>query len=396
MLLSRRSRFGLVAQGRGRPHPEDILVAARPLTDRKTVSAADFARAAERAGPPPKAPEAPSPQRMSPRPRTVDADLLDALSGVPGLTLSPEAPLDRLNTFRIGGPAELLAEVDGEGALRTLLVESGRRGVRVQILGLGSNVLIPDEGLSGITARLSDRLAEVRFEGERGERVVSGAALALAQLARRAASQGLVGLEALAGFPSTVGGAVVMNAGCYGTEIKDVLVTARVVERDGRARDVTAADLGAGYRSTVLQQTGAVVVSAVFQLRRGDAAAALAEIQRLNRRRRASLPSGLPNVGSIFKNPPGDYAGRLIEACGLKGAARGGARISPKHANVIVNAGGARAVEVLELMLAARDAVAAKFGVTLEPEVVLTGGLGGRWAAAPVGAAGGGTADRGL
>ncbi len=332
---------------------------------------------------------------MTSRPGTLAPDLLDALGGVEGLRLIPGAPLDRLNTFRIGGPAELLAEVDGEPALRELLVETGRRGVPVQVLGLGSNVLIPDEGLAGITARLTDRLAEVRFEGERGDRVASGAALALAQLARRTASQGLVGLEALAGFPSTVGGAVVMNAGCYGTEIKDVLLTARVVERDGRGRDMTSADLGAGYRSTVLQKTGAVVVGAVFQLRRGDAAAALAEIQRLNRQRRASLPSGLPNVGSIFKNPPGDFAGRLIEACGLKGSERGGARISPKHANVIVNAGGARAADVLELMLAAREAVASRFGVTLEPEVVLTGSLGRAWAEAATGAAAAGRpADR--
>ena len=186
-------------------------------------------------------------------------------------------------------------------------------------------------------------------------------------------------METLAGFPSTVGGAVDMNAGSYGVEIKDILVEATVIGPDGNPRTLTCAQLEPEYRRTVLQGSGALVTRAVFQLQRGDAESALARIDELNRRRRRSLPSGDPNVGSIFRNPADDSAGRLIDECGLKGSRRGGAQISPKHGNVIVNSGGARAVEVLELMLDARRAVGERFGVWLEPEVVLTGALRERW-----------------
>jgi UDP-N-acetylmuramate dehydrogenase len=302
--------------------------------------------------------------------------LAEVLGGTEGLELRPGEPLAPHTTLRIGGPAELFVEVASEEALGRLLAEAKQHRVGVEILGLGSNVLIPDEGLEGVVARLGGELRDIEV---RGERVEVGAALPLAQVARRLAEQGLVGLEALSGFPSTVGGAVVMNAGCYGTEIKDVLESATVVERDGRRRRLVVADLAAGYRSTRLQGSGAIVTRAVFRLRRGDAAVALARIEELNRRRRASLPSGLPNAGSVFKNPPGDFAGRLIEACGLKGRREGGAQISPKHANVIVNLGGASAHDVLTLMLAARGAVAALCAVELEPELVLAGGLGERW-----------------
>jgi UDP-N-acetylmuramate dehydrogenase len=171
-----------------------------------------------------------------------------------------------------------------------------------------------------------------------------------------------------------------MNAGCYGTEIRDVLVSARLVERDGRRRRVATAELEPVYRATNLKASRAVVVRALFELAPGDPAALLARIDELNAKRWASLPSGQPNAGSIFKNPPGDYAGRLIEACGMKGERRGGAAISERHANVIVNLGGARAADVLALMAEARRRVADRFGVELVPEVILLGPLAARWA----------------
>ena len=195
------------------------------------------------------------------------------------------------------------------------------------------------------------------------------------ELARKMAAQGLVGLEALSGFPSTVGGAVIMNAGCYGTEIKDVLVTAEILTEEGSSEVLGVAELAPAYRSTNLQYSTAIVTAATFQLKRGNAEEALARIDELNSRRRASLPSGLPNAGSIFKNPPGDSAGRLLDQCGFKGAKCGGAQVSPKHANVIVNRGGAKASEVLDLMIRMYRAVQEKFGVALEPEVVLVGEL---------------------
>ena len=305
--------------------------------------------------------------------------LTDRLEAVSGLRLRAGELLARRNTLRIGGPAELFVEVTHEEALRELLAAVQEVQVPLQILGLGSNVLIPDSGLEGVVVRLVDRFLEVSIDGFEVE---VGAALPLAQLARTTATQGLRGLEALSGFPSTVGGAVYMNAGSYGLEIKDVLVSATVMDTSGHIRICTPAELDMGYRRTNLEGSGSIVTRAVLRLESGDPAEGLARIEELNRRRWQSLPSGQPNVGSIFKNPPGEYAGRLIEDCGLKGLRRGGAQISPKHANVIVNTGGATAAEVLDLMIEARRAVGKKHDIWLEPEVVLAGGLQSIWLSA--------------
>jgi UDP-N-acetylmuramate dehydrogenase len=267
-------------------------------------------------------------------------------------------------------------EAASEAALARLVRVAAEEEAPLHVLGLGSNVLVPDDGLAGVVVRLGGELKRVRI---RGRRVSAGAGAPLPQVARKAAQAGLAGLEALSGFPSTVGGGVFMNAGCYGTEIRDVLVSARLVERDGTRRRVRTAELEATYRATNLKRTGAIVVRALFELEPGEPRELLRRIDELNAKRWASLPSGQPNAGSIFKNPPGDYAGRLIEACGLKGERRGGAAISERHANVIVNLGEARAADVLELMAEARRRVRERFGVELEPEIVLLGPLGRRW-----------------
>lgn len=284
--------------------------------------------------------------------------------------------MSELSTFKIGGPGALVVEAETESGLVALLRVLDRENVAFHVIGLGSNVLFPDGGLDDAIVRLGRGFYRSRFWGDR---VTAGGGLALAQLAQTAARRGLVGIEALTGFPSSVGGAVYMNAGCYGTEISDVLLRATVVSKRGVRARLSVEDLAPGYRSSKLQQTGGVVTRVTLQLRRGNAAEAQARIHELNRRRWASLPSGQGNAGSIFKNPPGDHAGRLIEACGLKGLMIGGAQISPKHANVIVNLGGAKAVDVLELMLRASNEVAQRFGIELTPELVLIGDLRQRW-----------------
>ncbi|HRC86641.1 MAG TPA: UDP-N-acetylmuramate dehydrogenase, partial [Thermoanaerobaculia bacterium] len=295
---------------------------------------------------------------------------------LPGLELRPGEPLSRHTTFKIGGPAELFVEVASEAGLSALLSVVSRQRLPFLLLGLGSNILIPDAGLPGVVARLGEGFKRIRLTGTRAE---AGAGVALPLLARETAKAGLAGLEPLCGFPSTVGGAVWMNAGCYGTEIKDVLISAWLVERDGTRRRIGVAELGAGYRSTALQRGDSILTRASFRLRPDLPETCLARITELNQRRWASLPTGVGNAGSIFKNPPGDHAGRLIDACGLKGRRAGGAEISDKHANVIVNRGGARANEVLALMLEARRSVAERFGVELVPEVILAGDLAAGW-----------------
>lgn len=302
--------------------------------------------------------------------------LEERLAKVPDLVVERHADLSHHTTFRIGGPAEWLVEVPTLRGLRALLQVVEGTGAPFHLLGLGSNVLIPDDGLPGVVVRLTGYFRRVRVSGTR---VSAGAALPLAQLARRMSARGLVGLEALSGFPSTVGGAVYMNAGCYGTEIKDLLVRATLLDRSGALRRIGVADLQAGYRRTALRSGDDIVTRASFELERGSAITALARIRELNQRRWESLPSGLPNAGSIFRNPQGDYAGRLIEAVGLKGRRLGDAEISERHANVIVNHGCASAADVMGLMSQVHRTVSENFGVMLEPEIILTGGLGDRW-----------------
>ena len=305
-------------------------------------------------------------------PEGVNLKIRDSLASIPGVEVREAAPLASVATLRIGGPADLFARVDAEAALAGVLAVAADAGLALHVHGHGSNVLFPDGGMRGIVCRLRGELERVEVEGET---VRAGAGVTLARLARDTAKQGLLGLEALSGFPSTVGGAVVMNAGCYGTEIREVLTEVRVA-RPGRAVEtLQAADLEPGYRTTNLQGTEAVVTRAEFRLRRGDGDAALERIDELNRRRWKSLPSGKPNAGSVFRNPEGDFAGRLIEACGLKGLKAGGAEISRRHANVIVNRENARAADVLELMIEAHRAVRDRFDVELRPEIVLAGEL---------------------
>ncbi|HVS62555.1 MAG TPA: UDP-N-acetylmuramate dehydrogenase [Thermoanaerobaculia bacterium] len=298
--------------------------------------------------------------------------LIERLTGVEGLSCRPHHSLARRSTLRIGGPADFFAEAAGVPALGALLREVDRLRLPFVVLGHGANVLIPDRGLRGVVACLGGELAGFELDSCG---VVAGAAVPMARLARAAARRGLGGLEALAGFPSTVGGAVFMNAGCYGTETKDILVEVRLLDRQGEEVVLPVAELDARYRHTALFESGMVVTSARFDLIPGDPQELEARIDELNRRRRQSLPSGRPNAGSVFKNPEGDSAGRLLDAAGLKGEAVGAAQISERHANVIVNLGGAKASEVVELMARAQRAVRARFGVSLEPELRLLGEL---------------------
>lgn len=307
--------------------------------------------------------------------RSIDA-LAERLAGVDGLECRKAETLARCSTLRIGGAAELFVEASRVPALGSLLSAVDDLDVPFLVLGHGANVLIPDDGLQGVVARLVGDFAAFAFDGEGVE---AGAAVPMARLAREAARRGLGGLEALAGFPSTVGGAVFMNAGCYGTETKDVLVEARLLDRRGREVVLPVAALEARYRHTALFSSGMVVTSARFALEPGNAEELDARIDELNRRRWESLPSGKPNAGSVFKNPPGDSAGRLLDAAGMKGTTIGAACISERHANVIVNLGGARAIEVVELMARARRVVEDRFGVVLEPELRLLGALDARY-----------------
>jgi UDP-N-acetylmuramate dehydrogenase len=292
------------------------------------------------------------------------------------LTLAPEegavelnAPLAPRTTWRIGGPARYLVRARTERALVRVLGETERTSLPVAILGMGSNVLVADAGFPGVVLRLEGEFLEVRVDGRL---VDAGGGAPLGGVCAAAARAGLSGIEAISGIPSSIGGAVRINAGAYGSEIFDVVDRVRLVDRSGRVRDALGADVPHGYRWSELVATREIVSRAVLALTPAPREAIEAKTREVSEKRRGALPSE-PNAGSVFKNPEGDHAGRLIEACGLKGERRGGAEISGRHANVIVNTGGARAADVLELMRLMRNAVRRRFGVTLMPEVELLG-----------------------
>lgn len=285
-----------------------------------------------------------------------------------GKVLADE-PLARHTTLQIGGPARWYCRVRTAEGLARVLKSASESGDPLALLGMGSNVLAADEGFPGWVVRLEGDFLGVRIDGDR---VIAGGGAGLGGVCAASARAGLSGLEPISGIPSSMGGAVRINAGAYGGEIFDVLETVRLVSRRGDQRLAPAAEIPHGYRWTKLCETGEIVAEATLRLRPAPREEIEQRTRLVTEKRRGALP-GEPNAGSIFKNPPGDYAGRLVEACGLKGERRGNAAISTRHANVIVNPGGARAADVLALMRLMRDSVAEKFGVTLSPEVEFLG-----------------------
>jgi UDP-N-acetylenolpyruvoylglucosamine reductase len=228
---------------------------------------------------------------------------------------------------------------------------------------------VADEGFDGVVVRLEGDFLGTAIEGER---LRAGGGASLSGVCASAARAGLSGIEPISGIPSSIGGAVRINAGAYGGEIFDVLEVVDLVSRSGQELSRAASEIPHGYRWTGLVDTGEIVARATLLLRPAPREEIQERVRSVAAKRRGALPAE-PNAGSIFKNPPGQFAGKLLEECGLKGARAGGAEISQRHANVIVNRGGARASDVLDLMARMRDSVRERFGVELRPEVELVG-----------------------
>ena len=288
----------------------------------------------------------------------------DALRGS-GIAVREGEPLAARTTLRIGGPARFLVEVaDAEALARVLRLASAER-LPVLVLGKGSNLLVPDAGFPGVVVVLGGSFRETRVEGAE---IVAGGGVSLMALAVAARDAGLSGVENVSGIPSSVGGAVRINAGSYGSEIFDVLVSATLVSPAGEVRSAAARTIARGYRWTALCETGDVVAEARFLLSKKLPAEIAARMTEVAAKRRDALPRQ-PNAGSIFKNPKGLFAGKLLEECGFKGRRVGGAEVSTVHANVIVNTGGATAEDVKRLMEEMKKAVRERFGVELQPEI---------------------------
>ena len=293
------------------------------------------------------------------------------LRGLPGI--KEEEPLASRTSFGIGGPAEFFLELSRPEAIEKALDGAAERGIPYLLLGAGTNLLIADRGVGGLVLRVENREHEID-----GTRVRAGAGLKMMRLARIVADANLRGFEFAIGVPGTVGGAVYQDAGCWGKEIREVLVSAEGYVPGRGLQKWTPGDLDLGYRTSALRDgalKGALVVSATVHLERGDGEEAKQLMAKLTRERTETQPIKTKNCGSVFKNPKGDSAGRLVQAAGLKGARVGAAVVSTLHGNFIINEGGATAADTRKLIEHVMTEVKRRFGAQLEPEVEMVG----RW-----------------
>ncbi|MBV8361820.1 MAG: UDP-N-acetylmuramate dehydrogenase [Deltaproteobacteria bacterium] len=286
-----------------------------------------------------------------------------------GSALERNRSLADLTSFKIGGTADLFVAVHDEEQLSVVMAAAYQHSVPVFCLGAGTNLLVSDRGIRGLVLTLGAGFASIAVHGNN---VSAGAAIQFRMLVERVIEQGLAGLEFGEGIPGTVGGGLVMNAGAFGGEIARVVTLVHGVTETGMRRALTNQEVGFTYRRSALPR-GFVITRVEFALAAGDRETLWTQVRAIRERRATRQPGDYPNAGSVFKNPPGNFAGHLLEAAGLKGTRIGGAAFSCRHANFIVNLGGARANDVRCLIELARDKVQQATGVLLEPEVKLVG-----------------------
>jgi UDP-N-acetylmuramate dehydrogenase len=293
------------------------------------------------------------------------------LRELPGM--KEDEPLATRTSFGIGGPAEFFLELSRPDPIEKAIDGCRERDIPYLLLGAGTNLLVADAGVEGLVIRVVNREHQVE-----GTRVRAGAGLKMMRLARIVADANLRGFEFAIGVPGTVGGAVYQDAGCWGKEIRGVLVEAEGYVPGAGRKTWKPADLAFGYRTSALRDgplKGSLVIAATMQLERGDGEEAKRLMNKLTTERNETQPIKTKNCGSVFKNPQGDSAGRLVQAAGLKGTREGAAVVSTLHGNFIVNEGGATAAEVRKLIERVTLEVKRRFGVVLEPEVEMVG----RW-----------------
>lgn len=290
---------------------------------------------------------------------------------MPGLTLLENEPMNVHSSFRIGGPVRALAVPEDVMSLSRVCAVLKENHLAPMILGNGTNILFPDEGLKDLFIISTEKLTKMFLLD--GETIYAEAGVPLAKLAGFAHQNGLSGLEFASGIPGTLGGGVIMNAGAYGGEMKDAVesVVCYYVQ-DQRLYELDREQCRFEYRNSLFKKMGGcIVLSAVLKLKKGDSAEIAAKMRELNERRRDKQPLDLPSAGSAFKRPEGGYAAALIDECGLRGYTVGGAQISEKHAGFAVNIGGATSHDVYDLLKHVRDTVYLEKKVALEPEIII-------------------------
>ena len=281
-----------------------------------------------------------------------------------------QEPMKNHTTFRIGGPAACFVRPQDAGQVERILHICRENEVPWFILGNGSNLLVSDRGFDGVIIQIYRNMSRIQVSGH--HMTVQAGAL-LSAVAKQALREGLSGLEFASGIPGTVGGAVVMNAGAYGGEMKDVVESVTVLDEEGAVRKLAREELQMGYRTSLVKKKGYTVLEAVLKLNDGDPAAISARMEELKEQRVSKQPLEYPSAGSTFKRPEGYFAGKLIMDSGLRGFRVGGAQISEKHCGFVINTGDATAEDVVRLIRQVQDIVYEKFHVKLEPEVWFLG-----------------------
>ena len=262
-----------------------------------------------------------------------------------------QEPLSEHTTFRIGGPAAFYLAPESEDEVREALAFAGEKGLPYYLIGRGSNLLCSDEGFDGVIIEIGKGMEQISIEWASENAIVTAqAGVSLSSLAARLAKEGLTGFEFAGGIPGTLGGAIAMNAGAYGGEIKDCILSARVLTEQGEIRTLDKAELELGYRTSVIQRESAIVLSGTFSFQPGDTEKIQETMRELNQKRRDKQPLEYPSAGSTFKRPEGYFAGKLIEDAGLRGYRVGDAQVSEKHCGFVVNRGRATAADVYRLI----------------------------------------------
>lgn len=280
-----------------------------------------------------------------------------------------EEPMKKHTTFRVGGPADVLVQPD-ETALAAILALCRQYHVPYSFIGNGSNLLVGDKGIRGVVIEMTDPMGNIEVDGTK---ITAQAGAMLSKIANTAASNGLGGMEFAAGIPGSVGGAVVMNAGAYGGEMKDIIEKVYVLDENGAQLELDRDALDFGYRHSCIPKKKYIVTKVVLELVPRDEAEIRSEMKELNEKRAEKQPLQYPSAGSTFKRPEGYFAGKLIMDAGLRGYQVGGAQVSEKHCGFVINKGDATAADICQLMQDVSDKVQAQFGVVLEPEVKMIG-----------------------
>jgi len=280
-----------------------------------------------------------------------------------------EEPMKKHTTFRVGGPADVLVQPD-ETALAAILALCRQYHVSYSFIGNGSNLLVGDKGIRGVVIEMTDPMGNIEVDGTK---ITAQAGAMLSKIANTAASNGLGGMEFAAGIPGSVGGAVVMNAGAYGGEMKDIIEKVYVLDENGAQLELDRDALDLGYRHSCIPEKKYIVTKVVLELVPRNEAEIRSEMKELNEKRAEKQPLQYPSAGSTFKRPEGYFAGKLIMDAGLRGYQVGGAQVSEKHCGFVINKGDATAADICQLMRDVADKVQAQFGVVLEPEVKMIG-----------------------